>query len=320
MVVSIGFSSTISLACGALKKKYFSWVVDGYHKEVYDYSINNPWNTVGIADNALYKELLGLGISTVKYLPLYPNIIYNHCFYKDIDETENFLIWSEISEMRGIRFDQLDNLKDSSKGYIVGMSISREHNLISAPLYDIFADYVKEDICSKYPLAKDSYESIGHKYDYEYLFPAIQAQLTFPYYIRLLNEWDNYEKLYVATEQSNHDEDDKIINLKRNELSINDIMKYKIVVFLPGLFNNGLITTDMWNMMAIGKFIMCTEQVDFSVLGNSKPCTYKNTRELENKLRYYLNHADERRKISDGIKEKILSYGMLDERLKNIFQ
>ena len=318
-IFSIGFIPVLSLACGALSIKYISWIIEGYNPVNYDYSIKNPWNEVYVADSFLYKEYKKLQISNVHFLPLYPTVSAVKCSEKTT-VNNRFLVWTDLPEKIGFSFTSDDNLKDLSKGYIVGMSISRTHNLVNESLYEGFADYAKKDIEEVFSYEVNSLETKSHYYDYNLLYPKIQKQLSFPYLCRLRNEWDNYGEIQVVTDKQSDVFEEGIDVINKEKATPELVAQYDIVIFLPELNNNGLITIDMWNAMAMGKFVMCSKRVDFEVFGEDKPFTFKNTRELENGLRYFRANRNIRMEMSKRTQKKALEFGMLKDRIRTIFQ
>ncbi len=318
-IFSIGFIPTISLACGALNIKYISWIISGYDKNNYDYSIKNAWNTIYVADNTLFKELVDFGVNTVRYLPLYPSVSPG-AVSASAEHKAKFLVWADLPQKVGFTLEYIDELRDSSKGYITGMSVSRTHNLVNEPLYDEFADYVKPDVEKQYPHEVNSLETLGHYYDYNLLYPEIDKQLTFPYFSRIRNEWDDYGEISVITNTTSEIFTDNIKLISREELTPELLSEYEIIIFIPRFDNMGLITVDMWNMMVMGKFVMCSAKTDFDIMGEDMPYTFKNTRELENKLRYYINNEEIRNSMRERTQKKALSLGGIEDRLRIIFQ
>lgn len=320
-VFSLDFYREISLACGAMNICYTVWIIEGYCKHAYDYSINNSWNEVFVADHVLYDEMRKMGIQNINFLPLCPTPFAEKSG-KGNGLSKDILVWGDPAFEAGISFTKIDELKDSSKGYIYGMCLSRKHNLVAEPLYDRFPDYVKDDIEKKYPLDKDSMESIGHKYDFEFLFPEIDRHLMGPYLIRLRNDWDNYERITFASDAEFDGYDDTVVKISRSEIIENDYKElddFKVIIYLPPLTDNGIIPWDLWNILRRGSFVMCANQIDFACFEDDKPFTYKNTRELEHALRYYLKNDYERNQYALRTQNKAIQLGTIGSRIKAVF-
>lgn len=328
-VFSIGYYPQVSLACNVLGMRYISWITELDDNSYYDYSIKNECNKIYMVDSRLSAELSPLN-NNIQYLPLaMDNDIYEKtsidCHtdsaYTDSDYQGDIIVWTKMEGDVTSIFDIMPLLKDSSKGYIDSITEQWKSDLIMSSVYACLASYVKEDIESCYPNESVNLESEASVYDRKYFFKCIDGYIAYSYINELLAPWHNSVTLSLVTD--NNIEDVKAFakvyscaDIRNNNYEI--LKNYKIVVVFPDISDKTKITQDMWNMVANGIFILVPQYVDFDLFEDCKPDTFRNKKELDSKVMYYLSHEEERMRLALSTQKKALCFGTYKNRIMRI--
>ena len=323
MVFSIGFYPQISLACGALNIRYTSWVIDS-NSAAYDYSVNNPWNRLYVADMSLYKELRKKNLNNIYYLPLASSIDANIDNEAKIEIKKDVLVWADFGDMPITINQEMEELLDSTKGYLDAMIAQRKSDLYSWSLYEECSDYVKRDVEKNYPLVEDSYESVNHKYDFNYLFPHFDYTYADMYLQDLLAPWNGFEGIDIAYDFSDKMNVgvDGLCGLDVNEIRENNyrsLLEYRTVAFFPTITNGNKLSTDIWNAMAVGATIVIPEWIDVDSMEMCCLRRFKNRRELRRAVNEFKSEPDYRDEYSGMLKRIAHEQGTISDRIKIIF-
>ena len=320
-VFSLNFYKTVSLACGALGVKYVTWILDAFLDSSYDLNIKNPWNEVYIADADLYNIIKG--DDSIKYLPLgITSPVKNS---ESSTPTKDILIWSDVYSDSESFMSRMDNLKDSTKGYIDSMLEQVRGTLTEWKVYYRFADYIKKDIEDNYPLEADSLEPVFHKYDRLFFLDSLKHTYAFPYLVFASAPWSMDTQIDFAVEDSskltvNSEKIGKLLTNNLIDADYKEVFGYKIVVYFPSIENGNKIPTELWNFMAGGVPVLIPAWIDTS--NTPKVCVkkIKNKREMRNILYSFLEEESSLKEYADKMKKSVGTGQELSDRLECIFK
>ncbi len=317
-VFSVDYFPQISLACEVLGIKYISWIIDIQRITYYDYSIGNKCNVLYVSEYKLAEELSEHALE-VHYLPM-ADVLEGSTAIADKHEND-VLIWADIIGDTISISESMQELKDSTKGYIDGVIEQSKNNLSGESIYSKLPAYVRDDLLANYPLAEDSIELTEHKYDRLFFEPILERRYGFTYLCEMFAPWYEGVRPTLATNGDVVAHGDNLRVISRDEVTANDYngtCEYKIVVVFPDISSGTLISQDMWNLMARGVFILVPEFVDLRCLGNDRPVTFRNTRQMDKLLLYYLSHESEREELAGRIRDTIRRTGGYNNRIKEI--
>ncbi|MBE5857623.1 MAG: hypothetical protein E7296_08705 [Lachnospiraceae bacterium] len=323
-IFSIGFYPQISLACGVMGLSYISWILD-ITSDSYDYSVANKWNEVYVADRNLYNDLIRRGLTNIYYLPL-ARTINSETAEKEkmISEPQkDILIWTKLADDTTNISAVMDELYDSTKGYIDAMVEQRKSDLYSWTLYEAFPDYIRNDIEKNYPLEENSFETIAHKYDWNYFFKKFEGTYATFYLRHLLAPWNDYETLDIVGDENEEIpiEDDRVKRIPEAAIRADGYSKldeYKAVVFLPNISNGNKLSEDMWNAMAHGAPILIPLWIDTEDIPADICYKFKNRRELDRLVRKFVTEPEKRGEYTERLRKKVLEEGTIGDRVKYI--
>lgn len=324
LIFSIGYYPQISLACGAMGISYISWITD-ISPDSYDYSATNKWNEIYIADKNLYNELIQRGLTNVYYLPLARTVDIGplRADTKTREPKKDVLIWTRLTNDTTNISAVMDELYDSTKGYIDAMVEQRKSDLYSWTLYESFPEYIKNDIERNYPMEENSLETTAHKYDWQYFFKKFEGTYSTYYLRHLLAPWNDYEIIDIAGDEEEElpIEDERISRVSAESVRENCYAKlddYKAVVFLPDISNGNKLSEDMWNAMAHGAPILVPLWIDMEEIPDDVCYKFKNRRELDRLVRKFAKEADKRSEYTEKLRERALEEGTIGDRARFI--
>ena len=316
-VFSVNYYPQISLACGVLALEYVSWIVEGWSRDSYDFSASNKWNTLFTADYTLYSRLCDR--CNISYYPLGYTVAPSE---RDLSKTPlDMLIWSNITHDLTSIGDSLVELKDSSKGYIDAMIEQRKNDLWDWSLYELFADYIREDVEKCYPLDNNSLEEKAWRYNRTFFFDEMDKSYAFPYIHYLCTVWKNKKGIKVALEEK--DNLTQIDNYSIPQITIvegdfEDIKNCKAVIIFQKIRDGNVISVDTWNILAKGVTTFLPEWIHVdtkdSIIG------FKSKRDLFYKLTDLFNDELELARRRENCFNYAINNGSLKERIKTLIE
>ncbi len=320
ILFSVGFIEQYSLLCGVLKKPYVSWILDDDNGSAYSYALCNEWNIIYTSNPVIFCFLKNKNVNNVNYLPL--------SFEKNIDEaesvkeTEDVFFWTDgITKEISIN-DSINGLKDATKGYLDALLLTKRAELEYGPITNSLPKYVTEDLYANVTFSTKSFLDISTFCDHSYFYPILDRTKAYVYLSVLMSN-KIVDKISFAMDRINPYTNKELVRFERSDIvkeGYDVLCQYKIVVYFTKNSDEGMITQDLWNIMAKGIFVLCSADTDLSPLGGDAPDTFKNIWELENKVRYYLQHADKRQSKAKATRRKVRELGGYDSRAKKIFR
>ncbi len=324
-VISFNFFQIISKVCNSFCIKYIAWVWDSPLLNLNSKTIYSPFNYIFIFDSTLYQQMKQeLGADTVYYLPLAVN---TERLDKLIDmDTEAGAYTAEVSFVGNLydkrnHFDGISNLPEYLRGYFDG--IMRSQMKIYG--YNFVKEMLTEEIMSE--LAKYIDIRPGKNYigDIRDIFADrfLNAKITGIERRTLLKALSEYYDVTLYT-----DSDSSELTEVHNKGYID---YYKV---LPKVFHNSKINLNItvrtiksgiplrvFDILGSGGFLITNYQPDienYFEIGEDLVC-YESREDLIEKVGYYLQHEEERKRIAKNGYQKVKQFHTYEIRLKEIF-
>ncbi len=319
-VFSLSFYQFISLACVVMQIPYVCWMVKGYEESSFDKTVKNPWNHIFCADYDTYRILSGSGINHLHYLP----ISYKRTVDIKTKPTKDILFVTEDIEDLDTISLQFDILKDSSKGYLDGVLLSKKVDLREKPFFESAAVYLREDVENCYPMPSDDLEPVGHKYDNRLFFPILDNKSQHIILFHITAEWNKEDyKVDVLSNKAPTLE----INHKRITYYTRDSLKnggnfdfsdYKMVIYFPNYRERNMISEEMLEILASGTVLTLPGYVCSDMLKESGAIFFHNRQELSRLITKYIYDRDASNEVIQKEMEFVKNVPTYDEILSVI--
>lgn len=304
-VFSFNFFPVAAIACKACKIKYVSWVYDSPFVLMYSKTIEYDTNRVFVFDKAECEKFNRMGVSHVYYLPMgaavevYDSMIPGEREHDRYDSDVTF-IGSMYSETKQHMFRHLEGLDEYTKGYLDAL-MHAQKNLYGV---DILESALTQDIVKKMqsvcPISGhgDGLETIEWTYANYFLARKITATERFEILQRLSEICE--VKIFTPEETPGLS---KIQNM--GEVDYYNQAPYAMKCAKINL-NISLrsIHTGMplraLDILGCGGFLLTNYQADFlDYLEPGKDFVYyEKIDEVNDVVKYYLVHEEERKTIA----------------------
>ena len=325
-IFSYNFYPNIAEGCKRNSLKYISVVYDSPHVSLYSYTIIYPCNCVFVFDQAQYRELAGMGISTVHYLPLAGNADRIDDMLKRTHDPARYtsdvsFVGSLYNESHNL-YDRLSGLSDYASGYLDG--------LMEAQLR-VYGYYFIEEL-----LGKDILAEMKASIPYNAGNSGVQTDeyIYGSYFIgRKLTELDRVRTLtHVASE---HPLRLYTPNAAWSAPGIENMGPVDYAGELPYVFHYSKINLNITakniksgiplraiDIMSAGGFLLTNFQADFleHFVPDEDFVYYNDLQDLNEKIRYYLTHEEERLHIARNGQDKIRKYHSFTQHFQEIFR
>ncbi len=344
-VFSFNYFPVISNVCQSLGMRYISWVYDSPQTAIYSMSIHNSCNSVFLFDYVTYEELKQKGVQTVHYLPLAVNVErydrmktdgLKYDGMKDGVEEEktstaqieknNIIYQSDISFVgslyheKGNMMSYLDSLSDYAKGYL--QAVMQAQQKIQG--YYFVEELLKEDVLK-------------------------ELQETCPYNTEgtLLSDTYVYAHYFVGRQLANR-ERTKLLQMLSQKYQV-DLYTHQQTPFLPNVMNRGKVDyyTQMPKVFRQSKinlnislrsirsgiplraldimgnegFLLSNYQQELAqyFVPGEEFVYYEDEQDLMDKVAYYLNHEEERKRIAHNGYLKVKQEFSYDVQVRKMF-
>ena len=325
IVFSYNYFPLISAACQKTGIKYASWVYDNPVVALYSYTLINKCNYVFLFDSQMYEVFARQGIKTVYYLPL---AAATHRYSKIIPTGRDAERWGgqisfvgSLYNTKGNFYDRIiDKLSPYAQGYLNGIMRAQ----MEVDGLNFIEDSLPEQVLN------EMVDVLGLKPNYDGV--------------------ETIEYLY-----SNYVVNRKITSIERREIISLIGSKFPLNLFTndlkfssPGIRNRGQIdyydempmvfkTSDInlnitlrsiqkgiplrsMDILGCEGFLLTNYQEDYFrfFAPGEEFVYYESRRDLMEKIRYYLEHDDERKEIARRGYERVLSDHTYEQRLEAI--
>lgn len=326
-VYSINFFPIVSDVCRIYKVPYICHTVDCPVFELYSHSIKNEWNRIFCFDYAQYLEFQPKNPAGIFYLPLAADVEHYDSVIKTITPADKrfaadvAFVGSLYSEKSP--YNRADKLPAHLKGYLDGVMNSQlkvyGYNFLRDVLTQAHVDeYKKNAAFFLFPEKTD-------KNEIAFLADGILgyrvAELERERLLGLLSEHVNVD-LYTASDTKNlpkvHNrgtattltEMPKIFHLSKINLN------FTIKPIRTGL------PLRIWDIMGCGGFVLTNYQEEISEyfeVGKDIE-VFGSEEELIEKVRYYLEHEEERAAIARNGYMKVKEHHTWEKRMELVLE
>jgi spore maturation protein CgeB len=323
-VVSFNFFQVVSNTCNRCNVKYISWIVDSPTLNLYSNSVFNKCNYIFIFDKALYQSIKNMGVEHSYYLPLAVNVSRLDEIIITEEDINNYK--SDISFVgslydKKISYDALVNLPEYYKGYFDGI-IRAQLNVYG---YNFLEEILTKEILevlNKYVYLKLNDNFIGQaKMIYANTFLGVKVTSMERHLILNLLSKEYDVNLYT---NSNTDSLPNINNKGYIDYymimpKVFRLSKININITLKTIKTG--IPLRVFDVMGAGGFLLTNYQEDLLEYfeDGTDLVIYESVADLQNKVKYYLEHEDERQQIAYNGYNKVKELHNYNVRLNDIF-
>lgn len=320
IVFSFNYFPIVSNVCKKENIRYISWVYDSPYVLLYSYTVINPCNTIYVFDKELYLEFHNAGIQTVRYMPLAantkrldkqappcPSYLYDVSFVGALyTEEHNF-------------FDRMTALSDYAKGYLDAIMAAQ----MKVQGYNFIQDSlapVMDDLYKALPLEPNP-DGVETK-EYLYAQYVINRKITGLERADLIRAVTGHFHFDLFTHNANF----TMPNLT-NHGAVNYCQQMPLV-FKQSRINLNIslrsiksgIPLRAFDILGSGGFLLSNFQADFldDFIPGEDFDYYESKEDLLYKIRYYLNHEEERAAIAKSGHDKVAKNHTFRHRVKEM--
>ena len=327
MVFSINFFPVVSEVCNIFHIPYVCWIVDSPVMELYSHSIRNNWNRIFLFDYALYEEFRGENPKGIFYLPLGADHERLDALIETITEEDRKKYSADVSFIGSLYTEKCpyNHLKEESwlKGYLDGV-IEAQTKVYG---YNFLEECITEDVLKQFKEKVPFYqfpEKANHNDRAAMAHLYLGNKVTEQERLRLLKRVSEEFSLdlYTASDFSplpkanyrglakSATEMPKIFHLSKINLN-----------FTSKPIRTGL-PLRLWDILGAGGFALTnfqSEIPEYFEVGKDLDI-YASEEELTDKIRYYLEHEEERQEIAANGCQKAKEQYSLELRVKQILR
>ena len=327
-VFSINFFPVVSEVCNIFHIPYVCWIVDSPVMELYSHSIRNGWNRIFMFDYALYEEFHPENPKGIFYLPLGADYNRLDALMETITKEDEEKYSADVSFIGSLYTEKCpyNRLKEETswlKGYLDGVIEAQLKVYGYNFLEECITDQVLQEFKEKVPFYRfPEKANPNDKAVMAHLY--LGNKVTEQERLRLLGRVSQEFKLdlYTASDFSplpkaeykglarTATEMPKIFHLSKINLN-----------FTSKPIRTG-IPLRLWDILGAGGFALTNYQSEipeYFEVGKDLD-TYASEEELVQKIRYYLEHEEERKEIARNGYQKAKERYSLELRVKQILQ
>ena len=327
MVFSINFFPVVSEVCNIFHIPYVCWIVDSPVMELYSHSLRNGWNRIFLFDYALYEEFRPENPKGIFYLPLGADYARLDPLLENITKKDKEKYAAEVSFIGSLYTEKCpyNRLKEESwmKGYLDGV--------IQAQLkvygYNFLEDCITDEILQQFKEKVPFYqfpEKANHNdraaMAHLYLGNKVTEQERLQLLKRVSEEFSL--DLYTASDFSPLPK----ANYRGLARSTTEMPKIFRLSKINLNFTSKPIRTGiplrLWDILGAGGFVLTNYQSEipeYFEVGKDLDI-FASEEELVEKIRYYLEHEEEREEIARNGYQKAKEKYSLELRVKQILQ
>lgn len=327
-VFSINFFPAISYTCEKLKVPYVCWSVDSPVPELFSNALKNSYNRIFLFDRAQYDFFSPVNPNCIYYLPLATNVNRWEEIVLSMTDADFETYGGDVAFVGSLytekcKFDKL-TLSDHTRGFVDGLMESQlkvfgcnfiPESLTEEVIREIAgADpdfYRSDDVFTDISRYLVAHQYIGMK------LAAVERERTlrflcerFPVKLYTRSDASVLSKAHCRGGVSTLTEMPKVFHASRINLNI---------TMRP--IETGL-SLRIWDILGCAGFLITNYQAEipeYFEIGKELE-TYETLEELEEKIRYYLSHEEERVEIAINGYEKVKNYHTYEKRLAQMLK
>lgn len=336
-VFSINFFPAISYTCNRFKVPYVCWSVDSPVPELFSNALKNEWNRIFLFDQAQYQFFHPINPDRIFYLPLATNVKRWENVILNMTEEDFNRYGADVSFVGSLyteksKYDELitDSTAEHSiisrytRGFVDGLVEAQLKvygcNFIPTTLTDRVIREIA-DADPNFYKGSDTYMDtdrylVAHQYIGMKL-AAVERERTlnrlaehFPVTLYTRSDTAPLPKVCCKGSAKTLTEMPKIFHASKINLNI---------TMRP--IETGL-SLRIWDILGCGGFLLTNYQAEipsYFEIGKDLE-TYESMEELEQKVRYYLSHEEERIEIAINGYEKVAQQHTYEQRLAQMIR
>lgn len=327
-VFSINFFPAVSYTCEKLKVPYVCWSVDSPVPELFSNALKNSYNRIFLFDRAQYDFFSPVNPNCIYYLPLATNVSRWEEIVLSMTEADFETYGGDVAFVGSLytekcRYDKL-TLSDRTRGFIDG--------LMEAQLKVFGCNFIPESLTEE--VIREIADADPDFYRSDDVFTDISRYLVAHQYIGMkLAAVERERTLRFLCERFP-------VNLytrsDASALSKADCRGgVSTLTKMPKVFHASKINLNItmrpietglslriWDVLGCAGFLITNYQAElpeYFEIGKELE-TYETPEELEEKIRYYLSHEEERVEIAIRGYEKVKNYHTYEIRLTQMMK
>ncbi len=331
-VFSINFFPAVSYTCERLKVPYVCWSVDSPVPELFSNALKNSYNRIFLFDKAQYAYFSPVNPGCIHYLPLAANVKRWEEVVLGMDEADYRTYGADVSFVGSLytekcRYDTLLQRKTVSprtQGYVDGLMEAQLKVFGCNFIPESLTEEVIREIADADPDFYKGTDTYGDTDRYLVAHQYIGMKLAAVERERTLNRLSEHfdVTLYTRSDASALPK----VHCRGGVSTLTEMPK----VFQASKINLNMtmrpietgLSLRVWDVLGCGGFLLTNYQAeipDFFEIGKELE-TYESMAELEEKVRYYLTHEEERVEIAIRGYEKVAAYHTYEKRLAQMIQ
>lgn len=328
MVFSINFFPVVSEVCNIFHIPYVCWIVDSPVMELYSHSIRNRWNRIFLFDYALYEEFHSENPEGIFYLPLGADYVRLDALMETITKEDEEKYSAEVSFIGSLYTEKCpyNRLKEESswlKGYLDGVIEAQLKVYGYNFLEECITDQVLQEFKDKVPFYCFP-EKANHNDRAAMAHLYLGNKVTEQERLRLLGRVSKEFSLdlYTASDFSPLPK----ANYKGLARTTTEMPKIFHLSKINLNFTSKPIRTGiplrLWDILGAGGFVLTNYQSEipeYFEVGKDLDI-YASEDELIDKIKYYLEHEEERKEIARNGYQKAKEQYSLELRVKQILR
>ncbi len=327
MVFSINFFPVVSEVCNIFHIPYVCWIVDSPVMELYSHSVRNRWNRIFLFDYALYEEFRPENPKGIFYLPLGADYARLDPLLENITKKDKEKYAAEVSFIGSLYTEKCpyNRLKEESwmKGYLDGVIQAQlkvyGYNFLEECITDEILQQFKEKV-PFYQFPEKANHNDRAAMAHLYLGNKVTEQERLQLLKRVSEEFSL--DLYTASDFSPLPK----ANYRGLARSTTEMPKIFRLSKINLNFTSKPIRTGiplrLWDILGAGGFVLTnyqSEVPEYFEVGKDLDI-FASEEELVEKIRYYLEHEEEREEIARNGYQKAKEKYSLELRVKQILQ
>lgn len=329
-VFSINFFPAVSYTCEKLKVPYVCWSVDSPVPELFSNALKNRCNRVFLFDRAQYDFFSPVNPECIYHLPLATNVKRWEKAVLGMTEADYDAYGTDVSFVGSLytekcKYDTLAGLlSPHTRGFVDG--------LVEAQLKVFGCNFIPESLTEE--VIREIVNADPGFYRNDDVYADVSRYLTAHQYIgmklaavereRTLNRLsDHFDvALYTRSDTSRLPK----VHCRGGVSTLTEMPK----VFQASRINLNItmrpietgLSLRIWDVLGCGGFLLTNYQAeipDYFEIGRDLE-TYESMDELEEKVRYYLSHDEERVEIAISGYEKVARYHTYEIRLAQMLK
>lgn len=329
-VMSYDFVETISQACLETEVPYIAWVFDAPQQELYSRYAHNPNNYIFVFDRMQQKRLRQIGLKNVHHMPLgsygeqlehvleqgeevagqyeadvaFVGQLYRRCGFEKFVRDAEPIVQAAMEESIADCFLRWD--KDI-----------RMHGTLRNVCVQYFSLIEKHEVGRRHPFMTEQFY-----YEAAVLSRIIANRER----VAILNELaEDYDVRFYTFGKDNSQLSEKVkvcpgISCNNGISHVYQQSKINLNITLHCI-ETGL-SQRVFDVMAAGGFLLTNyqEEIEDYFVPGEDLVVYHNMEELRYYVQYYLEHEEERKRIAENGRKKVLQYHDLHSRMQQVME